>query len=147
MSARIAALMASCSSQDKSDAELDPLMTGRLERVEADGSLIVELPVLGLQNVAWLEAGGNGGITLQHGDQLLVARLHGGTLIVALGRVGRYSPPAAELTIETASTLSLKCGASSIDLRADGKVMIRGEDVLVRAKGTQRIRAGTVAIN
>jgi hypothetical protein len=43
--------------------------------------------------------------------------------------------------------LSLKCGDASIDLRADGKVMIRGEDVLVRAKGTKRIRAGTVSIN
>ena len=27
---------------------------------------------------------------------------------------------------------------------ADGKVMVRGEDVLLRAKGTQRIRAGNV---
>ena len=33
------------------------------------------------------------------------------------------------------------------DLRADGKVRSRGDDVLVRAKGTQRIRAGSVSIN
>ena len=41
----------------------------------------------------------------------------------------------------------LRCGEASLDLRADGKVLLRGDDVLVRAKGTQRIRAGTVSIN
>ena len=55
--------------------------------------------------------------------------------------------PNAHLSIESVGQLTLVCGQASIDLRADGKVMIRGEDVLVRAKGTQRIRAGTVSIN
>lgn len=68
---------------------------------------------------------------------------------VVLGRVTRHQaePAQAEVVIKATKSLSLQCGASSIDLRSDGKVMIRGEDVLVRAKGTQRIRAGTVSIN
>jgi hypothetical protein len=49
--------------------------------------------------------------------------------------------------LQAAHTLSLQCGLSSIDLRADGKVVIKGDDVLVRAKGTKRIRAGSVSIN
>lgn len=68
---------------------------------------------------------------------------------VVLGRIGLYAANATltQVSIEAAESISLKCGLSSIDLRADGKVMIRGEDVLLRAKGTQRIRAGTVSIN
>lgn len=84
------------------------------------------------------------------GDRVLVLPPQDGENAVVLGRIRRQkSAPTLQLdlVIESTRTLTLKCGASSIDLRADGKVMIRGEDVLVRATGTQRIRAGTVSIN
>ena len=51
------------------------------------------------------------------------------------------------MALQASESLSLTCGQASIELRADGKVLIRGDDVLLRAKGTQRIRAGTVSIN
>jgi len=83
---------------------------------------------------------------------LIVLRAADGQLGVVLGRIGPYAPaqaaaPAQHVTIEATQTLTLKCGEASVDLRADGKLMIRGEDVLVRARGTQRIKAGTVSIN
>jgi hypothetical protein len=55
----------------------------------------------------------------------------------------------AEQSMVTQADQAMQRGQreSTVDLRADGKVMVRGEDVLLRAKGTQRIRAGTVAIN
>jgi hypothetical protein len=86
------------------------------------------------------------------GDRLLALPPAAGQTGVVLGRIGRYrAPKAAELArqvaIEATESLSLKCGESSVDLRADGKVMIRGEDVLIRARRTQRIKAGTVNIN
>ena len=34
-----------------------------------------------------------------------------------------------------------------MELRADGKLLVKGEDVLVKARGTQRIKAGSVNIN
>lgn len=84
------------------------------------------------------------------GDRVLVLppALPGG-LGVVVGRVLPYQQGLAARRgmLQAGEALSIRCGESSIDLRADGKVMIRGEDVLVRAKGTQRIRAGTVAIN
>jgi hypothetical protein len=97
----------------------------------------------------WLEGPATAGIRLQPGDRLLVAPPTDGENGVALGRIGRYQEPKPEanVTIEAGETLTLKCGEASVDLRKDGKVMVRGEDVLLRAKGTQRIRAGTVAIN
>jgi hypothetical protein len=68
---------------------------------------------------------------------------------VILGRVVRHGirQDVANVVLQAAHTLSLQCGLSSIDLRADGKVVIKGDDVLVRAKGTKRIRAGSVSIN
>jgi hypothetical protein len=72
---------------------------------------------------------------------------------VMLGTVGPWpSAPADDavppvLRLEAGEALTLACGKSSIELRADGRLMVKGEDVLVRASGTQRIRAGTVSIN
>ena len=87
-------------------------------------------------------------VSLSAGDQLLALLNVSLDQGVALGRVGRYLPSASpHVTLEASESLTLKCGEASIDLRADGKVMVRGEDVLLRAKGTQRIRAGTVSIN
>ena len=125
------------------------LLAGRLSRIDGDGSLVVELPGLGAQRVAWLESADNRALRLIPGDQMLVAPPQGGAPAVALGRIGRYVAPAPSdhVTIEASQSLTLKCGDASVDLRADGKLMIRGDDVLLRAKGTQRIRAGTVAIN
>ncbi len=67
---------------------------------------------------------------------------------VVLGRIASGpAHPEATAVIEASQALTLKCGASSIELRADGKLMVKGEDVLVKARGTQRIKAGSVNIN
>ena len=68
---------------------------------------------------------------------------------IILGRIGHYAAPQphSQVIIEATESLTLKCGEALVNLRADGKVMVKGEDVLIRAKGTQRIRAGNVAIN
>lgn len=84
------------------------------------------------------------------GDRVLVLPPAPGERACVLGRIGTCTAPQpqARLTLEATEVLTLKCGEVSIDLRAaDGKLMLRGEDVLLRAKGTQRIRAGNVAIN
>jgi len=88
-------------------------------------------------------------MAMEPGDIVLVLPPAGGEPGIVIGRIGRYTPPQphANLTLEATESLTLKCGEASVDLRADGKVMVRGDDVLIRAKGTQRIRAGNVAIN
>ncbi len=123
---------------------------GRLVAIESDGMLRVR--VAGEQDLrcAWLETGAK--IELAVGDVLLVLPPTDEPLGVVLGRIGRYqapqpAAPEAHVTIEASETLVLKCGEASVDLRADGKVMIRGDDMLLRAKGTQRIKAGSVNIN
>ena len=88
-------------------------------------------------------------VPLAVGDRVVALLPQPGQPGVVLGRIGPYRrpEPTRTLQLETTDSLSLKCGASSIELRADGKLLIRGEDVLIRARGTQRIKAGTVSIN
>jgi hypothetical protein len=127
-------------------------LRGQLLAVEADGMLRVKVGSGREFLCAWLETGANSAVELTAGDTLLVLPPVGDEFGVALGRIGRYKPPQPatpqpHVTIEATETLVLKCGEASVDLRADGKLMIRGEDMLLRAKGTQRIKAGSVNIN
>jgi hypothetical protein len=122
----------------------------RLESVLPDGHLRVTTPAGDDWACEWLDTGSPPNPPLAAGDTLLVMPPGmDGTPALVLGRVGLYRPGALPptLVLGATETVSLRCGEASVDLRADGKVMIRGDDVLVRAKGTQRIRAGTVAIN
>ncbi len=84
------------------------------------------------------------------GDAVLVLPPCGAEAAVVMGRIGRQqaADQAPEpLVIQAPGGLSLQSGEGSVELRPNGQVLVRGEDVLIRAKGTQRIRAGTVAIN
>jgi hypothetical protein len=49
--------------------------------------------------------------------------------------------------IEARKRLELRCGKASIVLTAEGDILIRGEYVVSRASGTNRIRGGNVQIN
>jgi len=52
-----------------------------------------------------------------------------------------------EIVIEARKNLTLKCGEGSITIRADGKILIRGRDLVSHAKRMNRVRGGSVAIN
>jgi hypothetical protein len=130
---------------------LAPLLPSRarLLDIRDDGMLLVEEPDGRHTECDWLENATTVAQGLAVGDTVLVLPACGDTRAVVLGRVGAYRAPAVldKLTLETTESLALKCGEASIELRADGKVLVSGQDVLLRAKGTQRIRAGSVAIN
>lgn len=125
------------------------LARGTLLAIDADGTLRVRASNGQEVFCDWLEQESHKAGVLTEGDLVLLLQPVANERGVVLGRIGRYRAPVPEahVTIEATETLTLKCGASSVDLRADGKLMVRGEDVLLRARGTQRIRAGTVAIN
>lgn len=76
------------------------------------------------------------------------------TISEALGLTGSPQPTEAahrvrarQIIIEAGEELTLQCGEASIRITRNGKIVIRGEHVLSRAKGTNRIKGGTVAIN
>ncbi|NTV95625.1 MAG: hypothetical protein HGA75_09445 [Thiobacillus sp.] len=93
-----------------------------------------------------------GALQLNAGDKVLVcipASSGKAGRGIVLGTVAKYRPDeiVASVTIKATELLKLQCGEASLDLRADGKLMIRGEEVLTRAKKTHRIKAGSVDIN
>jgi hypothetical protein len=133
-------------------ARRDETQRAELLAVRDDGRLHLRLTDGREQECDWLETGAAVNPPLAAGDTLLVLPQRGRDAGVVLGRIGRYrtpvaAQPQARVTIEATDALSLKCGDASIELRADGKLTVKGEDVLVRARGTQRIKAGTVNIN
>jgi hypothetical protein len=69
---------------------------------------------------------------------------------VVLGRVGA-SPHAAAvpdtLVLEAKEQLTLRVGDGSITLRADGKIQIKGKDLVSHAQRLNRIKGGAVSIN
>ncbi len=52
-----------------------------------------------------------------------------------------------KIHVSASEELVLECGPAEIRITADGKIVIRGEHVLSRARGTHRIKGGSVAIN
>lgn len=120
--------------------------------IRLDGGQIVAALADGRELVCdWLATSAAPPPGFAEGDLVLLLPLPGAERPVVLGRIGPLPAPGEavvqNLVIAAAETLTLRCGEASVDLRADGKLMVRGDDVLVRAKGTQRIRAGSVAIN
>jgi hypothetical protein len=137
----------------------DPLAESSLCRgvivgLATEGQLLVQLAAAESSPIAcdFLETSAGPHPELGPGDLVLVLRPAAPTQAgVVLGRIGRYRAPgpqpAEHLVIEATEMLTLKCGPSEIDLRSDGKLLIRGDDVVSRATRTQRIKGGTVAIN
>ncbi len=102
----------------------------------------------------FLETAANGSLRLAPGDLVLVTPPGGvGQNGCVLGRVGRYRPapeqaaPPERVVLEAGEMLTLRCGESSVELRQDGKVLIRGNDIVARGENTAKIKGGTVAIN
>jgi hypothetical protein len=117
--------------------------------ISEDGSLLVRTTDGHEFHCDWLENNSNTNISLEPGDRLLCIPATKQESGVVLGRIGSYRKPQPQehVTIEARESLTLKCGESSVELRSDGRTMLKGEDILLRAKGTQRIRSATVAIN
>lgn len=53
----------------------------------------------------------------------------------------------ARIELQAGKELVLKCGPASITLTKDGRIVIRGADVLTRSSGSNRIKGGSVHIN
>ncbi len=72
---------------------------------------------------------------------------------VVLGRIGPSVDPAPPketpdtLVLEAQKGLVLRVGEGSIEIRADGKILIKGKDLVSHAKRMNRIRGGSVSLN
>ena len=55
--------------------------------------------------------------------------------------------PGDEMVLEAKRRLTLKCGDGSITIREDGKILIKGKDLVSHATRMNRIKGGSVQIN
>ncbi len=92
---------------------------------------------------------------LAENDVVLVVVPEGGAgRGVILGRVCRpdaanavAKTPPDEIVLEATKGLTLRVGEGSITLREDGRVLVKGRELVSHARGRNRIRGGSVAIN
>jgi Domain of unknown function (DUF6484) len=61
----------------------------------------------------------------------------GGALVLDLERV----------VLQGHTEVQLRCGEASVTLRADGKLLLKGAELVAQARGTHKIRGATVQIN
>ena len=124
------------------------LSRGKLRELNTQGQLLVSTPD-GDFWCDWLYTSALPAAPMEAGCELLVLLVRDGSTGVCLGRIGRWSEQslAPDLVIQSSTSLALKCGEASVTMDASGRLLLKGDDVVVRAKGTKRIRAGHVAIN
>lgn len=97
-------------------------------------------------------------VLLEPGDTVLILLPDGDeSRGVIFGRVGAVQGASSgdvaddevdeELVIEARKNLTLKCGEGSITIREDGKILIKGKDLVSHAQRMNRIKGGSVSIN
>jgi hypothetical protein len=67
---------------------------------------------------------------------------------IVLGCVTSYADAAKpqDVALEASGSVTLKCGQGSVTLRND-KVLVKGKEVVSRAKGANQVKGGSVSIN
>lgn len=134
-----------------------PMITARVLGTEFDGTIAVAY------GDGWaltarcdqLETSTGEPCPLATGDAvlaLLPGSVQGRGVIV--GRIGkgrtgsvRKAEAPDEVILEAKKGLTLKCGEGSITIREDGKILIKGKDLVSHATRTNRIKGGSVQIN
>jgi hypothetical protein len=75
------------------------------------------------------------------GRPLIVGR------IVRPGEPVERARPAAQVSIVGEERIELRCGAATILMEKDGRIVIRGAHVVSHASGANRVRGGSVHLN
>ena len=121
-----------------------------------DGSVLVS-SLEGIREFACdiLQTAGAFPLLLTPGDDVLVWLAGSNTRRgVLLGRIGPSADAKStrtwapdELLLEAKKGLTLRVGEGSITLCDDGRIVIRGKDLVSHAKRMNRIKGGSVSIN
>ena len=131
---------------------LPSLEFGRVVLVDSDKILVEVARIGSKQRLARTLVGA---LDLEPGDQVLVAVVgNEDPDLVILGRLFNPSVPVRDIringrrvSIDAESELVLKCASATIRIGRDGLIAVRGDRVTSQARGTNRIRGGSVEIN
>lgn len=130
---------------------------GRVNLLLNDESLVVDLESGDEHVICDLLYSSQRPPEMSPGDLVLVwVSPYSGDNPVVLGCIGPSHASASvksqsdqtdELVIEATKNLTLKCGEGSITIRQDGKILIKGKDLVSHAQRMNRIKGGSVSIN
>lgn len=94
---------------------------------------------------------GAGAIVLKAGDAVLAllppSDDQRGCILGVVEPYRGDEPKPGTVKLQAAEDLTLACGESSITLKKSGQILIKGSDVVTRARRTHKIKAGSVHIN
>lgn len=130
--------------------QLPGVALGEISGQDAHGAPLVRID--GVEVVA-LVACGPRDWSRMRGASAVLAFVDGDrTRPVVLGVVDPAAAPAVQaeprtLRIAAGEELRIECGKASIHLRADGRIEIRGEHLVSRSRGPNKIKGGTVHLN
>ena len=123
---------------------------GRIIQVKSSGDVLVDFPGnhLGpiLARVATTEELGAVSaesvlLFFEDGDPTL-------PIVAGIVRNGlQRNKSGRELRLESSDEITISCGKSSIMLRSDGRVVIKGTELVSRASRTNKIRGAAIEIN
>jgi hypothetical protein len=122
---------------------------GTVARMRDDGSVVVSVEgrMVNCQRLVTSSQPA----PLGDGDEVLVWQPGESLEGVVLGRIGATHAPEGQpipkaLIFEAAESLTLRVGDGSITIR-DGKILIKGTDLVSHAQRMNRIKGGAVSIN
>lgn len=121
------------------------LELGHVDAVSEDGRILLRTAEDGTAEAQTVVPVGSRDV----GRRVAYARLGGSAgsvLIVGFLQMPTAAAPPAQV-IEAEAQLVLRCGPASITLFADGRVEIRGVQILSRAEGAQRLQGASIQLN
>lgn len=127
---------------------------GRVVAVTHDGQLFVDLDADGDPIYCDVVLTSAGNLDWNGGEHVLVWRASVGATGVVIGRIGKLLNKESasqeipdSLVLEAKHSLTLRVGEGSITIREDGKILIKGKDLVSHAQRMNRIKGGAVSIN
>jgi hypothetical protein len=86
--------------------------------------------------------------SLKEGDLVLYVKTSGGRGCV-LGLIQKWAPPPSDFQVllQGQERIELRCGKSSVTMTKEGKIVIKGVEVISRASGVNKVKGAAVRIN
>ena len=138
---------------------LDGVLVGTFVAVDADGTLRVDLPYPGFvqpvsaRTTVPLDARAVGrevAVVFEGGRidrPLVIGMLHSARAASSVTPSCDVGLDGERLVLTAEHEIVLRCGKATITLTRAGKILIRGEYLLSRATGANRIKGGSIQLN
>jgi hypothetical protein len=127
-------------------------VVGEVSKIALDGTFVVDFPTNPLGAIEArtlvedLHVGAKVLIVFEQGDPtrpIVLGLVH--DRIQTKGR--QLHLKASKIVIEAEESISLRCGEAGVEATKDGKLRIKGKDVVSRASRTNKVQGSTVRLN